>query len=1055
MSDSRSAIHGPLAWMARNPVAANILMAGFLVGGLAMFPRIKQEVFPDFAMDTVSVRVPYPGASPSEVEQGILLAIEEAVVDVDEVEEITSTATEGVGLVRIEMARGADLDKAAQDIRSRVDSITTFPLDAEEPEVAADTRRREVIELVLYGDAPPKVLHDLAESVRRRLLEDPGITQVEVAGLPSLEISIEIPQENLRRHGLTLERVAARLRQASTDLPAGGIRTQGGEVLVRMTERRDVGEEFSRTPILTAPDGTPVLLGDIGTVRDDFAEEDRMALFNGRNAVRLEVYRIGNQTPVGVASAVRRKADALKGALPEGIELAVLNDASEMYRQRAHLLLKNGAFGLILVFVLLGFFLELRLAFWVMLGIPISILGTFLLMPLLGASINMVTLFAFLIALGILVDDAIVVGENVYHHHQEGLPFRQAAVVGVREVAMPVAFSILTNIAAFVPLLFLPGVMGKIFSMIPVVVITTFVLSWVESMFILPAHLGHQHDRNLRGLRRWLHERQQRGSHAFTRWVRRRYAPFLDRVLAHPAAVCWVALAILALTIGYVRSGRMGFQPFPRVESDFAYAEISLPFGSAVERTREAAERLQRAARAVVDRTGFHELVEGIYVDIGDGGSHRASVQVQLGPPEVREQTLSTSAFVDAWREEVGSIPGVDTMRLMADRGGPGGGSALTLELRHPDLRTLEAVSQEVAAELATVPIVQDIDSGFQPGKPQIDFRVTPEGESLGLTAEEIARQVRFAYRGVEVVRQQRGRHEVRTFVRLPREDRQVEQSLEDFILRTPTGGEIPLREAVVAERGRAYTAINRRGGARTVTVSADVNPRPQAGRVIGLLDNDIMPALLEKHPGLSYSYEGRQAEDRKAMQALVKEMTPLAVLAIYALLAIPFRSYIQPLIILSAIPFGFVGAVLGHLLMGYSLSIIGMLGLLALCGVVVNDAIVLIDFANRQRRLGASVHDAILAAGVQRFRPILLTTLTTFGGLAPMIFETSRQARFLIPMAISLGYGLLFATLINLVLVPALYKIVEDLRATFHAADPALEDTDFEGPVGADGSGI
>ena len=1055
MNGGRMHIRGPIGWMARNIVAANILMVALLGGGIATFSSIRQEVFPDFTLDTVTVSVAYPGASPEEVEQGIVLAIEEAVAEIDEIKEVISTAGEGFARVQIEMLRGADLQQLAQDIQSRVDSITTFPLDAEQPEVSIDTRRRRVIELILYGPADRLVLHELAELVRRQLIEDPEITQVEVTGLPRLEISIEVPQENLRRHGMTLEQIAMRLRQASTDLPAGGIRTRGGEVLVRMTERRDYGEEFARTAILSAPDGTQLLLGDIAIVRDEFAEEDRAAFFDGEPAVMLEIFRVGDQTPASVAAAARAQVESLQEALPEGIQLAVLNDWSVIFQQRANLLMKNGVIGLMVVFTLLGIFLELRLAFWVMMGIPISFLGSMLLMPWLGVSINMVSMFAYLIALGIVVDDAIVIGENIYHHHQEGLPFREAAILGAREVAVPVTFSVITNMVAFAPLLFLPGVTGKIFSMIPLVVIAAFSVSLIESLFVLPAHLGHQHDRDLHGLRHWLHARQQGFSHAFTAWVRRRYAPFLDRVIAHPMLVVLAAVSLLVITVGYVRSGRMGFQPFPRVESDYAFADITLPFGAAVEDTHDVAGQLYEAARRVVEETGHHELVTGIFVDIADGGSHRASVRVQLAEPAVRERTLSTAGFVEEWRKRVGPIPGVDSLRLMSDRGGPGGGSALSLELRHPDIRVLEQASAALAEELDTFPNVLDIDSGFQPGKPQIDFRVTPEGEALGLTALEVARQVRHAYFGVEVVRQQRGRHEVRTYVRLPREDRRVEHSLEELMLRTPSGAEVPLREVVTSDRGRAYTTISRRDGARTVTVSADVNPRPQAGQVMSVLDTEIMPILLDRFPGLVYSYEGRQAEDRRSMRLLASRMIPMALLLIYALLAIPFRSYVQPLIILSAIPFGFVGAVAGHLIMGYSLSLIGFLGMLALCGVVVNDSLVLIDFANRQRRKGMSVHDAILSAGVQRFRPILLTTLSTFGGLAPMIFETSRQARFLIPMAISLGYGLLFATLINLVLVPALYKIVEDLRTFFHAADPVLEDTEYEAAGSPDGSGI
>jgi multidrug efflux pump subunit AcrB len=1019
---------GPMAWMAGHSVAANLIMVLCVVGGLWSLSRMKKEIFPDLALDEVSVSVPYPGASPEEVENGILLAVEEAVRGLDGVDEVKSVAREGSGTVTVEVMLGADVQKLGQDIQSEVDRITSFPDDAEEPQVSVVSHKREVLRVMLYGDVPDTVLHELGEQARDHMLQHPGITQVEVTGLPSPEIGIEVSQENLRRYGLTLDEVAGRLASASIDSPGGGIKTDVGEVLVRVKERRDYGRQFERLPIITTSDGSEVFLRDIATVDDSFEDSDRYTIFNGYRAVSLEVYRVGNQTPVEVADATRERLELLKPDLPPGVMTAIERDRSAYYRQRVDLLLRNGAIGLGLVLVILGLFLEARLAFWVMMGIPISFLGSFLFLPEAGVTINMISLFAYIIALGIVVDDAIVVGENVYHHHQQGMAFLPAAIRGVREVAMPVTFSILTNIATFLPIYFIPGVMGKVFKMVPMVVCVVFLISLGECLFILPAHLGHRRDKTLRGPAAWLHARQQAFSRAFMAWVNRRYGPFLEFTLRHRCLTVSVAISLLVVVLAYAFSGRMGFGIFPTVESDFAEASVVLPYGAPVGKTDAALSRFLDAARRVVSESGHEELVKSITADIGIGGSHTGQMRVELADADVRDTIMSTEEFTNRWRKASGEIPGAEYVKFAADAGGPGGrGRPIAVELSHRKIEVLEAASADLADSLATYPRVQDIDDGFQPGKEQLDFTVRPEGKSLGLTARDIARQIRSAFYGSEVLRQQRGRNEIRVMVRLPESERSTEKTIEEFMIRTPSGAFVPLREVAMVHRDRAYTTIDRRGGRRVVEVAADITPRSKGDEVLSDLTANVLPALVEKYPGLQHSFEGHQADMRESLGSL-KTSYLLALLAIYVMLAIPFRSYLQPLVVMLSIPFGVVGAFLGHLIMGYDLCLPSVFGIVALSGVVVNDSLVMIDFANRRRREGGlSPHEAIHSAGIQRFRPILLTTLTTFGGLAPMIFETSRQARFLIPMALSLGFGLLFATLITLVIVPSLYMTVED----------------------------
>jgi len=1017
---------GPIAWMAGRSVTANLLMLVLLIGGFVMAQNISKDVFPDFELDLVTISLVYPGASPEEVERGTILAVEEAIQGIEGIDEITATAREGSGTVTVEIIEGEDASEIAQEIKNAVDRITSFPDDAEDPRVTVPTRKRYVVSLALFGDQPEAVLREMAEMVRDRLLMDPDISQVELSGIRDYEISIEIPQEVLRTYGLTLNEVAGIVRRASVEVPGGAIRTEGGDVLVRVTERRDVGKEFAKIPIISTPEGTELLLEDIGVIRDDFEETDRFATFNGEPAVMLEVYRIGEQTPIAVSDAVHRQMDEINEILPEGLTLVSRNDRSEIYRQRLELMLRNGFLGLGLVFILLAVFLEARLAFWVSLGIPISFLGSFLLLPALGISFNMVSMFAFIVTLGIVVDDAIVVGENVYYNRQQGMGWLDASITGARDIAMPVTFSVLTNMVTFMPLFFVPGFMGKIFKEIPVVVVTVFFISLIESLFILPAHLAHTGKRSQAGLFVKIHGWQQRFSDFFIRMVKTRYGPFLGLVLRWRYISFSTGVLILLLAFGYVKSGRMGFELFPKIESDYAAVTAVLPFGTSVNRTLEVQQKLVKSGKAVAERNGGSKLVEGIYASV-DG--NQAEVRIYLTPPKVRP--ISTAKMTQLWREETGEIAGLESIKFESDAGGPGRGAAIAVELSHRDIKVLEQASAELAAALEYFPNVIDIDDGFSPGKQQIDFKVLPEAQSLNLHAADIARQVRQSYYGAEALRQQRGRNEVKVMVRLPKDERVSEFHLEEMILRTPDGGEVPLVEAVTLERGRADTSIERRDGRRVVTVSADVRPRSQAVQVTDVLNAEIIPELSGRYPGLSSSYQGRQADRAESVQSLIRGLL-IALVIIYAMLAIPMNSYIQPLVIMVAIPFGLVGAVIGHLIMGYSLSVLSLFGIVALSGVVVNDSLVLIHFANKRRQSGLVTMDAIRDAAIQRFRPIMLTTLTTFGGLAPMIFETSRQARFLIPMAISLGYGIVFATVITLVIVPSVYLIVDDIRRVF-----------------------
>ncbi len=1028
---------GAIAWMAGNSVAANLLMAVLLVGGLFTGFSIKQEVFPEFSLDMVRIFIPYPGASPEEVENGIILALEEAIQNLEGIDEITATASEGSASVMVEALEGTDINRLWQEIKSEVDRIGTFPDEAEDPVIAIAARKREVIRLALFGNAPETTMRELADQVRDELLLEKGITQVELEGVRDREIHVEISSTTLRQYNLTLADVAQAVSRASVELGGGSIKTRGGDILLRIKDRRDYAAQYARLPVMTAQDGAKVLLEDIARVSEGFEESENWASFNGKRAVTIAVYRVGDQTPTQVAKAAKTVVQRINATLPHGLGLTIVRDMSKIFEQRADLLLRNAYLGLGLVFFFLAVFLEIRLAFWVSLGIPISFLGSFLFLAPTSFSINMVSMFAFIVTLGIVVDDAVVVGENVYFFRRQGMSYLSAAVRGTRSIAMPVVFSVITNMVAFVPLMFVPGIMGKIFKTIPFVVIAVFAVSLIESLFILPAHLSHQKRKAffpLNILERW----QEKFSMGFETFVRKVYGGVLFRLLEYRYSVIAFGSALLLITAGYVSSGKMGMVMFPKTESNYAFCEADLPYGTPEKKLRQTESLLVKHAIRVVEENGGGELSRGVFSQVRD---NRIRVRIYLTDPGVRPK--STGEVTRIWREEVGQIPGLETISFESNRGGPGSGKNLTVSLSHRNKDLLDRAGQDLAASLGEYAIVHDIDDGSAKGKRQFDITLSMAGKRMGLTSREVANQVRHAFQGVEAVKNQRGRSEVTVRIRLDRAERVSEAAFEDLVLQAPKG-EILLRDAIETIEGRAYTTIERTNGKREIKVTANVRPPSQAENVLKDMKRQVLPDLVSRYPGLSYDFKGRQADIRESITALIRGLG-LALLCIFALLAIPFKSYFQPLIIMFCIPFGMIGAIAGHVIMGYSLSVMSLFGLVAMSGVVVNDSLVLIDFANRRVRQGIPLVFAVQSAGIQRFRPILLTTLTTCGGLAPIITETSRQARFLIPMAISLGFGILFATFITLVMVPCLYLVLEDIKGFFvkkeKGPDPATAD--------------
>lgn len=1018
--------------MASNPIAANLLMVLLLAGGIWTAWRMQKEVLPEFLLDLVVVEMTYPGATAAEVETGILLPVEDAVRGVQGIKEITSTAREGAGMVEIELLSGIDRLRTFQDIDQAIARIRTFPEEAEQPEVNLQSAQREVMEVVLYGESDVFALRALGEQVRDRLLSDRAITQVELNQVPDYVTHVEIPQKTLRKYGLTLREVADLIRASSEDVPAGSVETAGGEIQLRLKERKQWAEEFARVVVLNSESGTSVELGDIATITDGFAEAGFHSQYNQQPSIELNIFRVGGQSPLEIATAVESILEELRPTLPKGLHLRIDGNAAEDFDDRLSLLSDNALYGMVIVFGILALFLEMRLAFWVMSGMVISFVGGVLFLPAIGVSINMVSMFGFLVVLGVVVDDAIVIGENIYDSRgQESHPLR-AAIAGAQDVARPVVFSVLTTVMTFVPLLFIPGVMGKYWWPLPAVVIVILLVSLVEALFILPAHLGHVRQG---GRSKWgeqIHRHQQSFAAGMNRFIHRYYGRLLGQMLRYRYVTLSGALALLIVVGAFGYSGHMAMIMMPQVAAHEIEAGVRLPVGTTQDQAARVAEDVTTSTLQMFEEHDLFRVAEGVKTNVR--GDNFIDVEIVMKPPD--ERALDADDVIALWRDQIGDIAGVDQISFEAERGPGGHRPDISVDLSHSDLGELERVYQAFVERVGGYLDVASVNHSYNKGKSQLDVELLPQARNLGLTPDYVGQQVRDAFFGALALRQLRGTNEVEVRVKLPEGERKTLSSFEDLIVQTPEGGEVPLKQVARVNSSTAFQSITRRNGRRVVSIAIDVEPNNAVTRVISKLESEELPQLLADFPGATWSFEGNQADMRESTRTLWGGFA-LALGVIYSLLAIAFRSYVQPLIVMMAIPFGVVGALIGHMLLGYDLSLVSLMGLIALSGVVVNDSLVMIDFANKQRG-NLPAPEVIRQAGVRRFRPILLTTLTTFGGLAPIIFERSDQASQLIPMAVSLGFGIVFATAIILVLVPCLYVVFDDIERRF-TSDRAL----------------
>jgi multidrug efflux pump subunit AcrB len=1043
---------GLLAWFASNHVAANLLMLLIAAAGLLAIFSARLEVFPEMSLDMINIMVPYLGASPADVEEGVCVRLEEAIAGVDGIKRMTSTAAEGMGSVLVEVEEYANVKEVLDDIKAEVDTITTFPEETEKPIIAELKTRFRVITVVVYGDVSERTLRKLADQIRDELTSKENISLAVVSGVRPYEISIEVPEENLRQYGLSFDQVAAAVRNSSLDIPAGSIKTAGGEILVRTKGQKYYGPEFEKIIVFTRNDGTEIRLNDIATVRDDFEDVDLASRFDGKPAASVQISRTGDQDALDVAQTVKEYVKEKQRTLPAGVSVALWQDDTQFLKDRLSLLTRNGYIGLVLVFLCLTMFLNVRLAFWTAMGIPISFLGAFWMIPHFGVTINMMSLFAFIMVLGLVVDDAIVVGENIFSYRQQGLNRIDAAIKGVREMCWPVVAAVLTTIFAFVPLAYTSGIMGKILRVLPIVVVGVLGFSLIEALLILPAHLSSKRGRPGKGIRRFTDKINDFTDKTLKRFVNGPFARFVKRAVNWRYVTLAVGIAIFLTTVGFVAGGYIKFVFFDPIEADNMIAMLEMPLGTPVEQTREVSKKIEQAAFEAInefdvergDKSSLLKHVSTIIgsqptlaqsgpvqVDLSAGGqSHLAEVNVELLGAEDRD--ISSTAIKNRWRELVGEIAGISSLTFVSEWASTG--DPINVELSHRDFDTLLAVSSRLKDMLRNYTGVSDIADDFDPGKAELKLQLKETGRMLGLTLSDLARQVRQGFYGEEAQRIQRGRDDIRVMVRYPEDERRSLADVENMRIRLPDGTEIPFKTVAEVRYGRGYSTIKRIDRRRVVTVSADVDETlTNANDINKDLLASVLPNLAREFAGLQYRFGGEQREMNESLGSL-KTNFVIAMLAVYALLAVQFRSYSQPAIIMSAIPFGIVGAIIGHLLMGYNLGIMSLFGIVALSGVVVNDSLIMIDLINRERKSDIELSQVLRNCVTRRFRPIMLTTLTTFFGLLPMITERSLQARFLIPMAISLAFGVMFATCITLVLVPSLYMILEDFKSIFFA---------------------
>jgi multidrug efflux pump subunit AcrB len=1038
---------GIIAWFAANHVAANLLMLLILFTGAVSLFTIRKQTTPDFELNTIEIRVPYLGAAPQEVEEGVVIKIEEAIQDVQGITEMRGSAREGLGSVTVKVSQDADLLEVLNEVKTRVDAISTFPALTEKPVIYKQEVPVHVVFLALHGDLDAYARKAIAQEVREDLMRFPEVTQVQYLGDRDYEISIEVSEHVLRQYGLTMSEISQAIRDTSVDLPGGAIKTTGGDILLRTEGQVYTGMDYGDLVLRTFPDGTRLTLADIADIEDGFVETEGFGHFDGAPTATLRVLATGQQNELHTADVVRAYVDEKSASLPEGVSIDIWIDRSHYLRGRLEMMTKNMLQGALLVFIALSLFLRMKVAGWVVVGIPVAFLGTLALMPLgpWPVTINMLSLFGFIIVLGIVVDDAIIIGESIYTEIRAEGHTLENVIRGAHRVAIPATFGVLTTMAAFAPMLFVGGIVAPFFEAISMVVIFCLFFSLVESKLILPAHLANArispideddlfHPQRriswLESIPRFFTKLQRHVQHGLHALIDNHYQPLLARAIEYRGLTVTIFFSLMIICIGLLASSLVRVVLFPEVPSDFVRVQLEMETGTAPETRNAVLERIEGAVRDM-NREYVAENPDTLpmlqHVGAFTQGDTGGVIFVEL--PQDERRPFNGDDISERWRERVGEIPGVRELTF-TDADHIGGGPPLSFELSGSDNVALEKAAAELETKLAEYQGIYDIRNSSTSGGEEIRLRIKPAAEALGLTISALGRQVRQAFYGEEAQRIQRGKDELKVMVRYPITERRSIADLENMRIRTPEGDEVPFESVAEMSFGKGYSTITRLNRKRTVTVSADIDPEiVEPAKIIKSISEDYMPELLARFPSVSYGLEGASREEADFVGNLA--LASIAALClIYALIAIPLRSYSQPLVIMSVIPFGAIGAVLGHLIMGESVSMFSLFGLIALAGVVVNDSLIMVSFVNNALEAGTPLKQAIIESGTKRFRAIVLTSVTTAAGLMPIMLEGSLQAQYVIPMAISLSFGIVFATVITLFLVPALYMLQLDFFA-------------------------
>ncbi len=1019
---------GLLDWFADNHIAANILMAFLLVGGLSAYVSLDKETFPPIEEDIVRVTVAYPGASPREVEQQICIRIEESLEGLQGIQELRCSATQGSGTVEVEVANNYSIDSMLNSVKSRVDSILTFPVEAERPIVQEVRFQQTTISIALYGDVDEASLKEYAESMKEELSVNPQIPLVTVRGTRRYEVSIEVPEARLREYDLSLSEVADAIAAHSQTVAGGLIRAPSGDIQVQVREQAYNARDFGNIPVISEDNGGDVRLEDIAIIRDGFVKEEKISRFNGKRAAFLDITTTQNPDILVTAREVRDFIERKQVELPDSIQITTWNDSSRYFKDRLNTLMRNGAIGLVLVMLLLLLFLRPAIAFWTAVGIAVSFVGTLFLMPVVGASINMITLFAFILVLGIVVDDAIIIGENIHRvHSRRGIYGIAGSKLGANEVAKPVVFAVTTSIVVFIPLFFLPGDFAVFMGPIATIPILALALSLVESLLILPSHLSYLKPERPQHLKSRLQRATQYIARSIEHFVVCYYRPFLRKCLNYRMLTISVFFSIFWLVFSLYAGGWVKSAMMPNVPVETIRTSVTLPAGTPFTEIENISERISKAAyeaEAELQMENNEKLIEEFFVTAS--GNFIETI-AQLTSPEVR--VTPSAAFVSAWEKHIGDLPQAERFNV-AGSIAFGGEADIEFQLNALDLDNLQDAADWVKEKLGSYPGIYNLRDTLTQGRPEMVVEPTAVADNLGITPALLGQQMRQVFYGEEVQRIPRLREDVKVMVRYPDEERNNPQTLRDLRVRLPDGRAVPFDSVANTRFVEGFAEINRVDGMTTISVTADYEDQGNqtSSFVVDAFLNNQIGEFQSRFPDVQLSLEGAQRENMEFMQSIIR-FGSLAILVIYGLLAIEFRSWWQPVIILAAIPFGFTGAVISHLLTGQTISMLTLMGVLAAAGVVVNDTLVLIDRANNLRDIGFSRHHALIQAGRDRFRPIFLTTMTTFVGLTPLMMEQSTQAQFLIPMASALAFGVMAASVVTLIMTPCVYSLGDDIR--------------------------